>query len=316
MRLKALAAAPVGQAPENKNCRREVLDIPDLEFCAGEASITPGHKSETLEVPGTRAISAFFVGGGRGFESAKEACGGVRPRIVFWLDAIGKTKLKGKSSLHFFVVTRCIGFIHESAYLRTATSLLFSGRLKAAAAEGRAPENENCRREVSDIPDLEFCAGEASFTPVHRSETVEVPATRAISAFFILGGGAPCIDGKLTGVAASEPQAPTGSASSVDVISDVARRTGCTGEVGSNVRKFIGQLDVGGTPLVNGGEPLRGGLDSPAGIITVDSWVNRTAWDSPRNQLSSCWKGSLGSTRGWLAMRAAPAAPYSDVTAW
>ena len=180
MRLKALAAAPVGQAPENKNCRREVLDIPDLEFCAGEASITPGHKSETLEVPGTRAISAFFVGGGRGFESAKEACGGVQPKFVFWLEAIGRTKLKGKSSLHYFVVTRCVGFIHE---------ILFSSRLKAAA-EGRAPENENCRREVPEIKDLEFGAREASSTPVHRSETLEVAARRAISAFFVLGGGA------------------------------------------------------------------------------------------------------------------------------
>ena len=69
LRLRAQAnaaavAAADGLVPENENCRREVPEIPDLEFGAGKASSTAGCRSETLEVPATRAISAFIVGGG------------------------------------------------------------------------------------------------------------------------------------------------------------------------------------------------------------------------------------------------------------
>ena len=49
----------------------EVSRFPDLEFCTGKTSSTPGHKSEPAAGPATRAIFPFFeLGVG---EPAKEA---------------------------------------------------------------------------------------------------------------------------------------------------------------------------------------------------------------------------------------------------
>ena len=68
------------------NLRRvgEVSPFPDLEFGAGKTSITAGRRSEAVEAPARRAISAFFVGGEHNWNNAsnpKSLIGDLRSRV-------------------------------------------------------------------------------------------------------------------------------------------------------------------------------------------------------------------------------------------